>query len=214
MRRFAGSRSAPPSGLGRRASSAGARPVAGRGRRLEAPRAGKRAGRRLRPTSGSTIAPAAAVDRPRPRVTELDNRRRSARSRASGRTVADSATRWNSPASGTSRSTAVIRWVPRFDRRHRVDLVEDHASRGRSEASRRPRRGQQDVQALGRRDQDLRRPSQHLAGAPRPACRRCASAPGPARRSCPAAANARSSSASGRSRLRRMSLLSALSGDT
>ena len=57
-------------------------------------------------------------------------------------------------------------------RRHRVDLVHDDGLDIAQQLARAG--GQQQEQALGRRDQDVGRRAQHARGARRPGCRRCA----------------------------------------
>ena len=93
-----------------------------------------------------------------------------------------------------------------------VDLVDDHRAHG-AEHSAAAHGREQDVQRLGRRDEDVRRLAQH------PRARRRGSVAGAhgdadLGKALAGAANRRASCASGASRLRCTSLLSALSGET
>ncbi len=81
--------------------------------------------------------------------------------------------RWNSPASRTSRSTAVTRCVPRLVAGHGVDLVEDHGGHPVQHQAA-VRRGEDEVEALRRGDEDLGRVAQHPLPLARTGCRRCA----------------------------------------
>jgi hypothetical protein len=94
----------------------------------------------------------------------------------------------------------------------RVDLVDDHRPHVTQRAPPGLRR-QQDEQRLGRRDQHVRRVQRRLAPLARGriAVRTAVRTPGAGKPSSVASAR---SSASGSSRLRRMSLDSAFSGDT
>ena len=81
---------------------------------------------------------------------------------SSGRCVAESATRCGSLSQSVDEPLEREREVrAALGRRDRVDLVDDHRLDAGQHLAR--ARGQQEVEALGRRDQDVRRRAQHAA---------------------------------------------------
>ncbi len=135
-----------------------------------------------------------------------------AATRSSGRTVADSATRWNSPARGTSRSTAVMRWTPRLD--PATAWISSRITVARPPRMPRPRR---EVSRMLRLSGVVMR----ISGGCRTMRSRSSRGVSPQRVStrtsgagAPAAANTSRSSSSGAVRLRRTSVFSAFSGET
>ena len=96
---------------------------------------------------------------------------------------------------------------------HGVDLVHDHGARGREHPPA-GLRAHEDVERLGRRDHDVRRALARSACARAAACRRCARRCGSRSPAGRARASSARMPASGASRLRWMSLESALSGET
>ena len=81
---------------------------------------------------------------------------------SSGRWVAESPMRWNGRSTTrASRSSEIARWAPRFVPGDGVHLVDDH----RLDAAQHlpALRGEQEIERLGRRDQDVRRRAEHLA---------------------------------------------------
>ena len=190
----AGAASAAASSVRTMASAAAGRGDFGRARLAALPRWPAPAGAATRSPAGATP--------PRKRATS-----------SSGRCVADSPTRC-SGAAGGQRLQPLERQGQvgaALAGHQRVDLVDDDRLDGAQPVA--GVRGQQQVQRLGRGDQDVGRLAPELRRS-RAGCRRCGPPPPGSGARSPAAAASRVMPAMGARRLRSTSTASALSGET
>ena len=193
----------------------------------------RRSARTLRPIARASKRPPAptAALRGRDRACASGRRRRSRTAacrrlrrcpcrRGSGRSR-PSAAAWPrgrcasaaSSQSASSRSSDSVRCEPRLSRA-RAWISSTMTVRTRAQNLAALRRREQQIERLRRGHQNLRRPLEHRLPLAMRACRRCARRRESASGSRPAACAASSISSSGDTRLRRMSLLRALSGET